>query len=218
MRRTVRPAPWNKLLIGLALVLGLALTLAPVVRSSGGTSGTGRGDNPVVGSLPCIVDPTGLDSRFWIPLGLPGPPSQVSSGLPMLGLIGPPMLGNSVLDAGGTPYGWVNRQTGWTAFGLTQTGYATVSRVTVATSAVVAWQWVPTGYLGGKVIVQGPSGTTGFPIATQSFPLSLAELALLAGNPSATVTIEPPAANAALGKRIIRISTTPGAVRVQYEP
>lgn len=216
MRRVCSPAPWSKLVMALALALGPSLVLAPVAFSGEGTSGANRGDGPVVGSLPCMVDPSGLDSRYYLALGLSGPPVRDVTGPPMLGFIGPPALGNSVIEANGTPYGWVNRGVGWTVFSLTENGYALFPRVTIATAAVTCWQWVPLGYVGGTLTIQRPNGTERYAITAQAFPLNLAEVALAAGSPSAVMTIAPPDGNSALGQRVVRVTSTPATIRVEY--
>ena len=83
----------------LALLGGLALLLVSPylasqqgMHSSGGGANSDGGDNPVVGSLPCAVDPE-LDLKFVQAPGSPG----VSLPVPTLGYVGPD-LGDGILN------------------------------------------------------------------------------------------------------------------------
>lgn len=221
MSRHTGRAPWSLWVIVVALALAAALATGPaVVWASGGggwASGGGRGENPVVGSLPCVVRAF-LNSMFWVPLGYGGPTGGDPGSTPAtLGFIGPPDLGGSVLDANGTPYGMVNFATGWTCVGLTNEGYLLLLRPPVASGQVVVWEWVPVGYVGGTVTVEDALGTSSYPIAAQAFPLPVQGVAVGAGTPWATVTIAPPAQNSALGNRVVRVSTTAATIQVRYQ-
>lgn len=218
-RRAPNPAPWTKWMLLLAFAVGMSVGAAPVLFSSGANSGgDNRGDNPVVGSLPCKINKTTLEGRFWMGLGL-GPPGGVDlSGVPAtFGMTGPPDLAGAVIDAGGTPYGEINACSGWTCFALSTNAFAVLSRAAVTSGLVTTWEWVPPGYVGGRYVIERPSGTSVVPISTQQFPLSLVEIAAAVGNPSATVTIYPNAQNQALGTRTLRISTSGPTIRVQQQ-
>ena len=143
-----------------ALFGGLAiLAIAPFVAtqepSGYADSGEGDidgGDNHVVGSLPCVVDPT-LDLKFFQGANS----SHAGIPIPVMGLIGGE-LETQVQDANGTPYGLVNRSSGYNIFGMSQNGTVVLSRVDLASGFVALSQWVPDSFLGGSMLTSGSVG------------------------------------------------------------
>jgi hypothetical protein len=147
----------------LAILGGLALLMiAPTGTSQSGLSsnaeggtagGSEGGDNPVVGSLPCVVDPT-LDLKFFQNA------NNASAGplAPVLGLVGP-QLCSEVQTASGTPNGRVNRGGGThTILGLTKSGTIVVGRDYLASAGASLSQWVPDSFQGGSVTMTGSFG------------------------------------------------------------
>lgn len=163
------------LLLGAALVLGLAAA-PPLAGGSGGLAGgnsVDRGDNPVVGSLPCLVDPRLLDI-FWVPLGRPKPSASILLGIqPTLGLLGPTEFTGVLVDAYGSGVGFIDRRSGWSVLGLQSFAQVTFDRAAVAAGAIDLWQYVPVGYLGGSVSEVSFLGAVDRPILSQDVQLPL---------------------------------------------
>jgi len=145
----------------LALFGGLAiLAIAPFVATqepdgfvNSGEGTSDGGDNPVVGSLPCAVDPT-LDLKFYQSANN----AHAGVPVPVMGLIGA-SLDTQILDALGTPTGFVNRSGGYTIFGMVQNGTAIVSRANLRNGVIDLAQWVPDSFLGGCVTSLGSLGS-----------------------------------------------------------
>lgn len=147
----------------MAILGGLALLMiAPTGTSQsglssnaeGGTEGSSEGgDNPVVGSLPCVVDPT-LDLKFF-----QGANNATAGPLaPVLGLVGS-QLCTEVETASGTPNGRVNRGGGaHTILGLTKSGTIVVGRDYLSSAGTSLSQWVPDRFQGGTVTTTGSFG------------------------------------------------------------
>ncbi len=187
----------------------------------GGSNGDlpDRGDNPVVGSLPCIVDPR-LDGLFWIPYGTGKPDSAILDGIPaILGLVGPPEGRGLLLDAWGTPNGVVGESDDWTTFGLVLDGTVVLDRSAVANQLGSLWLFVPEGYDNGSISVTTGGTTRTQPLLEDLLDLDLASYALspdLYGG--ACVVVTPSIQNAALPKLTVQISWQPGVISYQYLP
>lgn len=119
-------------------------------NSEGGAEG---GDNPVVGSLPCAVDPS-LDLKFFHNA------SNATAGplAPVLALVGN-QLASQVETASGTPFGHVNRGDGThTILGLSKSGTMVIRRSHLANASATLSQWVPDSFRGGIVTGTGSFG------------------------------------------------------------
>lgn len=216
-RRAWSPVPWNAVLMTLAFAVGAVLALAPLAPSVDGyNNGNNRGDNPVVGSLPCQVNDPRMYYAMYPFLGS-GCGYNLSGTPPTFTLMGEPDLGGAVLTAEGDPYGGLNAPSSWTCFSLSTNSTVVLNRYAVACGRVTAWEWVPPGYVGGHMVVQGPSESSIVPIFTQFFPISLIEAAAASGPASMSVTIHPPARNSALGTRSIKATATQNSLRVQHQ-
>lgn len=216
-RHTRTPAFWNTLLVLSSLAAGMVLGLAPSAHSVDGyNNGNSRGDNPVVGSLPCMVN----DPRmYWTmyPFLNPQGGYNLASVPATLTFMGAPELGGAVLTAEGDPYGGVNASTGWTYFSISTNCNVSFNRSAIASGSVGAWQWVPQGYVGGRVVYQGPNDSTTLPILAQFFPVPIQSVAWANTSATMTITIHPNLLNAALGVRVIKVANSGGVLRVQYQ-
>lgn len=184
----------------MAILGGLALLMiAPTgtsqsglsSNSEGGTAGGSEGgDNPVVGSLPCVVDPT-LDLKFFQNANN----STAGPLAPVLGLVGT-QLCTEVQTASGTPFGRVNRGGGvHTILGLTKSGTIVVGRDYLATAGVALSQWVPDEFQGGTVTMTGSFGFSKTMIVSN---LAALPVGGMAASPAVVgdvwFTIQPPSA------------------------
>ena len=128
-----------------ALMLGLS---SPVVggQSEGDLD---RGENPVVDSLPCRIDPT-LDLIFWEGQGLEDPGFMPAFYPATIGICGSD-LENDIVDADGEPYGVIDDGYDWGSMGLQKVGWIQIPRHRVVNGALSAWVWTPSGYIGGEL-------------------------------------------------------------------
>ncbi len=204
----------------LALVLGGLAGFRGLL--AGGQTGSDwtDGDNPVVGSLPCIADPS-MDAMFWLALGLSDRNETLLAGQPPVVSV----LGNDteehILDAWGTPLGRTNGPEGdWNAFGLANEGTVVLARSAITGGEIELWQWVPEGYIGGEWTVSHALGSETHSTASDLFELPLLELSV--SPPSvlgvATLTIAPAPGNEALPVLTLRIQVVSGTVVVEFEP
>lgn len=199
----------------LAALLGGMFLLAttPLLISSQGSvenGGTGdHGDNPVVGSLPCVINPD-LDLMF-------GGGSSVASLVPVLGMLGGPDLSSQILDANGTPYGFVNRSGLYTAVGLAHDGFICVSRSDARKAFMWLQQWLPNDYLGGTATLNSTVGNSSRSITANVVNLPLM---LIAASPSpvsnGVVTIQ--SVNNVAPDLVINISAVGNLLTVSYAP
>ena len=141
-----------------AIALGLIVGVAPVLYGSdkGFGGDAGRGDNPVIGSLPCIVDPR-LDALFWVPNGMPQAPGGFYAGLPAVGaLMSSDEFEDTLFAVTGEPFGFINDFEHWTSLGFVNEAHTSVNRSDLASAKVVMWQYLPKGYLGGEMLFKMP--------------------------------------------------------------
>ncbi|MBC8327275.1 MAG: hypothetical protein ISR76_00650 [Planctomycetes bacterium] len=216
-----QPLRIRDLLLGAALVTGL-VAAPPLVGGGGGGFNNGnsldRGDNPVVGSLPCMVDPDLLD-RFWVPFQAPKPGSLELLGVPAtLGVIGTPELALELLDAFGAGTGFIDRPAGWACLGLVEDAVVILDRYLVADGTTDLWQYLPDGYLGGNVHVSSSAGEVDQPILSQNVGIPLTAYA---NYPEVfgriTLTIDPPAGSA-LDTKVVLIELEGAMLFIQYLP
>ncbi len=176
-----RPLRLRDLLLGAALVTGLAAAPPLIGGSGGGLNGGSldRGDNPVVGSLPCMVDPQLLD-LFWVPFDRSKPnDGLLASAPPTLGFIGTPELNQELYDAYGAGFGYLDSREGWLCMGLVESGTVVLDRALVAAGSTELWQFVPDGYLGGNLRLTSSTGKVDQPIVIQDNPIALQTFAQL---------------------------------------
>ena len=203
--------------LGLTLMAGL-VPMLPAVWDGHGES-IGRGDNPVVGSLPCIVD-SRLDDLFWIPNGFPEPPSRLLAGLPpVAAVMGNENLVGSLLGAAGAPYGILDDYEHWDHLGMVNRALLTMDRVSVASGQVSMWQFLPAGYIGGEMEFVLDGIITETPISGQLFPVQLSEIASLPSQVgTATVTFSPNVSNTSLSEIRVQVSFHNRILNIQYLP
>jgi len=214
-----RPLRIRELLLGAALVSGL-VAVPPLLGGGGlnGGSSFDRGDNPVVGSLPCMVDPDLLD-MFWLPFEAPKPPPSELVGFPaVLGVIGTPELEDELVDAYGSGNGFVERRHRWACLGLVEDAVVILDRDLVAQGSTELWQYLPVGYVGGNIHISTSSGVEDHPIVGQDVPIPLQAYAAFPEVFSLiTLTLTPPAGSS-LEPRTIQIELMLGLVSISYLP
>lgn len=209
------------LLLGIVLAAVVALAVPPLASGTGGGFGGSsfdRGDNPVVGSLPCIVDPALLD-LFWVPFDRPQPdPFLLQASPPTLGLIGTPELAVELLDAYGSGFGYLDAEGGWRCLGLVDQATVVLDRWVVAGGTTDLWQFLPSGYLGGNLRIDTGSSVVNRPILAQDIPIALQTYA---SYPDAVgqvrLTFSPPAGSA-LTPRTVEVDLQGGLLLVRYRP
>lgn len=162
--------------IAVAILIGLALlTAGPALWASGSNSGAeGGGDNPVVGSLPCVVDPD-MDLKFFKALGRPWQGGTIVKQQPTLALAGLnlPRYVSNAWGAGGS----VNSGgSTWSLLGLMQMGGMVTSRSAVLTSQASAWTWLPAGYIGGRITMLSSVGSWNAAVSENCMALPVAWL------------------------------------------
>ncbi len=163
----------------LAAGAGLVSLVSPrdlISQASLASIGEGRGDNPVVGSLPCVVDDD-LDLKFfnWMGMQTP-PPGAIQYYEPTLAFVGGPDLETHIVDAQGTPDGMVNASSSWTAIGSVLQMQVVADRNAASKSFDVV-MWVPDQYIGGSVQMSSTIGGSSFVLAGHAFSLPVAALA-----------------------------------------
>jgi hypothetical protein len=209
---------------GLALVTTLALAtlaaLAPqAVGNKDGRFGNGdRGDNPVIGSLPCAAAPQ-MEWMFWE--GLSNEESNtVSSGyLPVMAFTGND-LQTCVLNAAGEPYGQVNRYETWDAAGSSKACVFIVDRYAVIDGRISLWQWLPREYRGGEVAVSSPFGDVWDVPGEHAYKIPLSRISDLSGaaTTSSVFTFTPSGAFSSLSDLKITVGMNGEVVVVRYQP
>lgn len=161
--------------IAAAILAGLLFfAVAPNLLIAGGSgqgSAEGGNDNPVVGSLPCAVDPD-MDLKFFKALGKPPQSGTIMRPLPTLALAGNG-LASQILDAWGSA-GSINASgSSWSLLGLMTNGGMVTSRTAARSGAASLWNWLPASALGGRVTVQSNLGAWNLSITDQQFALPL---------------------------------------------
>jgi len=171
--------------IAIAILAGLLVfTAAPSLLVAAGEQGQSEGgnDNPVVGSLPCAVDPD-MNLKFFKALGMPPQSGTIMKPLPTLALAGS-SLPSYVLNAWG-PGGSVNaRGSSWSLLGLMQTGAMVTTRTAVKTGQVSMWNWLPASAINGRVMMLSNTGAWNWLITESQFALPLN---MLCNNPANVV-------------------------------
>ncbi len=212
----------QKLRLGLAFSLSLSLMLfaaLPVFDLAAAVHGEvapNRGDNPVVGSLPCYEDDS-LDLMFWRALGHSEPNVQVFAHRPTLGFVGSYDLGSRVVAADGTPFGIVNRNFGFDVFAVERQAVAEFWLSDVASGEISMWQWLPREYFGAKLMIEGPNFQYEGAITAPSTKLPIQELLAAVPNMARTrVLIVPNAMNAGARPIEMYISNVGELVFVDY--
>lgn len=202
--------------IAVAILIGLALlTAGPALWASGSNSGAeGGGDNPVVGSLPCVVDPD-MDLKFFKALGKPWQGGTILRPQPTLALAGLnlPRYVSNAWGAGGS----VNSGgSTWSLLGLMQMGGMVAGRSAVLTSQASAWTWLPASYLGGRITMTSNVGSWNASVTESCTALPMAWLCSqpLITAVDATIVITGPTAGVPVVK--YRVTVVGDAVAVQF--
>jgi hypothetical protein len=162
----LKPALLAALLGGLSMLAVGNLSGTQDPGESGSNSGD-HGDNPVVGSLPIEVDPD-LDLMF----SGTGQCSGVAPN-PILGFVGEGSIEALISDAGGVPLGRVNCGTGFSIFGLVNSGFAMIARDDGRRGKLFLEQWLPDEYIGGTITMTSNIGTFTEPITSNRVELPL---------------------------------------------
>lgn len=217
-RRTTRFA-------GLALVLSLAIatmaSLAPQVfggnRDDRWSNGD-RGDNPVIGSLPCAAAPQ-MEWMFWEGLDNKNPGTSSSGYSPMLAMTGEDLVAD-ILTANGDPYGSVNRYENWTAVGSINYARFVLDRYAVHDEDIRVWHWVPNEYRGGLIEVFSPFGDASFESSADAFEVPVSMISDMSGvsTTSTGITFWPNGANAHLGRMKLQVDMINEVVVLTYIP
>jgi hypothetical protein len=171
------------LFLGLGLVFGVSLvSLGFSSDVRGGSRGdVDRGENPVVGSLPCKVDPN-LDTIFWEGMGHDDPGFAPAFYPVTIGLCSDDIRGD-IHAADGDPYGVLNDRYDWRAFGLQKHGWASVRSNKFTSGAISSWMWAPSGYLGGEWRMQSSLlGTHKTAVGQNAIELPMVPLIQATGN------------------------------------
>jgi|FLOH01.1.fsa_nt_gi hypothetical protein len=204
----MKPAFFAALLGGMFL-----LATSPLLISSQGNvenGGTGdHGDNPVVGSLPCAINPE-LDLMF-------GAGSSGNSLVAVLGMLGGQDLSNQILDANGTPYGMLNRGGLYTTVGLVHDGFIQVARADARKAFMWLQQWLPNDYLGGTATLTSTIGNNSRSITTNVINLPLMMIAASPA-PVANGVVRIQSVNNVAPVLVINISAVGNLVTVSYTP
>jgi hypothetical protein len=209
-KQLMKPALLVALLGGMSL-----LATSNMLVSQQGDSRTGdgdHGDNPVVGSLPCYVEPE-LDLMFG------GNAASAMFPVPTLAMVGSTDLSNQIFDADGVPYGLVNRGGlgMFTILGLENPGTITVSRSDAAKAYMQLRQWVPDAYIGGSITMVSSIGNPSRMVIGNNVDLPIT---MIAGAPGpladARITIKGPTSNEP--SLVIYISAVGDLLTVTYVP
>lgn len=212
------PARISSLVLGFGLVVGVSLVsfgFSSDVR--GGSQGDlDRGENPVVGSLPCKVDPN-LDTIFWEGMGNDDPGFAPAFYPVTLALVSEDIRGD-VQGADGDPYGVLDDRYDWRAFGLQKHGWMSVRANKFLSGAASNWMWAPSGYLGGKWTMQSPLlGTFKSEVGQNAIELPMVALIeATGGNVSiATFELRPPAGSSMVTMKF-RVTIKGGMVDIEF--
>jgi hypothetical protein len=172
--------------IAVAILAGLALfAAAPTLLMAAGTGqgqSEGGNDNPVVGSLPCAVDPD-MDLKFFRAIGKPPQIGTIMKPLPTLALAGT-SLPSHVFNAWGVSGSLNAGGSSWSLLGLMQTGAMVTSRASVRAGQVSLWNWLPSSAFNGRVTMVSTTGAWNWPIAESQFALPIL---MLCNNPAPVV-------------------------------
>jgi len=201
-----------------ALAGGLFLVASGDLAASGplASVGEGRGDNPVVGSLPCAVDEDELGLKFfkWIGGSMTG---SIDYQLPTIAMVGGADLDNYIVDLNGTPDGLVNRASGFTAVGSVQQMSLVADRSAATVHDYRVVLWLPDSLLGSAVEMNSTVGTFTWTASTNAFALPVGTLASAPGPiQSGTITVAPPGDSAVALQ--ITIDVVAGMVLVDFQP
>jgi hypothetical protein len=201
-----------------ALAGGSFLVASGELTASGPSAsvGEGRGDNPVVGSLPCAVDEDELGLKFfkWIGGSMSG---SIDFQLPTIAMVGGSDLENYIVDLNGTPDGLVNRTSGFTAVGSVQQMTLTADRSAATVQDYRVALWLPDGLLGSDVEMTSTLGTFTWTASTNAFVLPVGMLASAPGPiQSGTITVTPVGDSAAVLQ--VTIDVIAGMVLVDFQP
>lgn len=211
----------SRMAMGLGSLLGVsALILGMNSQVIGGQSQSDldRGENPVVGSLPCRIDPT-LDLVFWEGQGLDDPGFMPAMYPATFGICSSDIEAD-VIDADGTPYGVLDDAYDWNSMGLQKNGYMLVPRYRVQNGKISAWVWTPSGYMGGELCLQSAlvSGKTTLQQNAVEVPISA--LAQMSPNGHAAtafnLTVTPPDTRPDLEEIHYQIVVTQYGVRLVH--
>ena len=210
-KQLMKPALLVALMAGMSLLATSAMLVSQEGDSHSGGTGD-HGDNPVVGSLPCLVDPE-LDLMFG---------GNATSGMfptATLGLTGSTALSSQVLDADGVPFGLVNRGGFgiFTIFGLVNNGSVTVSRLDASKGFMQLRQWVPDSYIGGTISMASTVGNPSRTIAGNVIELPMIMVASAPGPfVDARITIKSP--NSTMPNLVVYITAVGDLLSVTYAP
>ena len=190
--RFARPA---QLLLAFGMVLGLSMgvTVTQLIGGERPNDHGDRGENPVVGSLPCMVDDS-VELLFWEGMNEPDPGFLPAAYPVTLGLCSDDLRGD-IEDAWGEPFGKLNDRWDWRGLGLQKTARVIVPSWKVANGDFTAWLWVPPGYHGGEVCISSPFGDRRAKLGRDARELPVADLVQLA-NGAVTIAnfmVKPPA-------------------------
>ncbi len=165
---------WLAVAILIALLMSAAVPLSLWASGGSQSSEDGGGDNPVVGSLPCAVDPD-MDLKFWKALGGGAKSGTIMRPVPTLSCAGA-NLSSYVPDAWGCAGSVNGGGASWSLLGLMQQGGMVTTRAAVLTGQVSLWNWLPASYFGGRVIMACPNSAWNLSITESCFALPLAQL------------------------------------------
>jgi hypothetical protein len=165
---------WIAVAILLALLISVAVPLSLWASGGSQSSEDGGGDNPVVGSLPCAVDPD-MDLKFWKALCGGVKSGTIMRPVPTLSLAGVG-LSSYVPDAWGGAGSVNGGGTSWSLLGLMQQGGMVTTRAAVLSGKVSLWNWLPASYYGGRVLMACPSSAWNWSITESCFVLPLTQL------------------------------------------
>jgi len=140
------------LLLGALSILAICTIMS--AQQPGGSGSGDHGDNPVVGSLPIEVNPE-LDLMF----GEDSRAGTVGATDPMLALVGGADLEDCILDAFGSPNGYVNHGSGFSILGLRNSGTVVLNRENLRTEQIILSQWYPGEFFGGSLTMVSNVGT-----------------------------------------------------------
>lgn len=209
-KQLMKPALLVALLGGMSL-----LATSNMLVSQQGDSRTGgddHGDNPVVGSLPCYVEPE-LDLMFG------GNSTSAMFPSATLAMVGGTDLSNQIFDADGVPYGLVNRGGFglFTKFGLVNPGTMTIGRSDAIKGFMQLRQWVPDSYIGGSISMVSSIGCPSRAIIGNDIELPLMIIAAAPGPfADARITIKSPSGSQP--NLVVYISVVGELLTVSYVP
>jgi hypothetical protein len=212
-RTTIKQLMKPALLVALLGGMSLLATSSALVSQQGDShnGGTGdHGDNPVVGSLPCAIDPD-LDLIFG------GNGTALIAPQPILGMVGGINLSDQIHNADGTPNGLVNRGSGFTTMALVNDGFITVSRADASKAFMLLQQWLPDAYIGGTISMASTIGNPSRTISNNVIDLPLLMIAAAPGPViNGVITISGPSAMQPV--LTVNVSAVGNLVTVTYTP